>query len=293
MISAKDAIACGRALLGTPYSELDCINFIKRIIRTAPGGVPGYTVAGTNALWKSAEASGKYRDLIWTQEGIYDAWAGMLAFKRDGSDVHHVGLVTGDGTVLHSSSAKGCVVETALDNGQWSLLAMHRYIQMAQEAEETFEDQSKAEGGDGAVLFRAEVVTKSDPLNVREKPHITGRKLGELRCGALVDVLSEGDGSWWRVRLDGLVGYASSGYLRRVEDTILPGSANGELSACWDDAAGDVCAVPRAQLLALADAAEAVNEGWNTDTSFAALTGKIGTLITAARAVTKALEGDD
>ena len=54
MITARDAIETGRALLGTPYSELDCINFIKRIIRTAPGGVPGYTVAGTNSLWKSA-----------------------------------------------------------------------------------------------------------------------------------------------------------------------------------------------------------------------------------------------
>ena len=50
MIKANDAIAAGRALLGTSYSQLDCINFIKRIIRTAPGGVPGYTTAGTNSL---------------------------------------------------------------------------------------------------------------------------------------------------------------------------------------------------------------------------------------------------
>ena len=28
-----------RALIGTLYSELDCINLIKRVIRTAPGGV--------------------------------------------------------------------------------------------------------------------------------------------------------------------------------------------------------------------------------------------------------------
>ena len=33
MISAKDAVACGRALLGTPYSELDCIGLIVRAIR--------------------------------------------------------------------------------------------------------------------------------------------------------------------------------------------------------------------------------------------------------------------
>lgn len=50
MIKAQDAISAARALIGTPYSELDCINLIKRVIRTAPGGVPLYTTAGTNAL---------------------------------------------------------------------------------------------------------------------------------------------------------------------------------------------------------------------------------------------------
>ena len=39
MVKAADAIRTARALIGTPYSELDCINLIKRVIRTAPGGV--------------------------------------------------------------------------------------------------------------------------------------------------------------------------------------------------------------------------------------------------------------
>lgn len=53
MIRYEDAIRIGRSLMGTPYSELDCINLIKKVIRTAPGGVPKYTTAGTNSLWKS------------------------------------------------------------------------------------------------------------------------------------------------------------------------------------------------------------------------------------------------
>ena len=53
MIKASDAIAAARALIGTPYSELDCINLIKKIIRTAPGGVKGYQTAGTASLWAS------------------------------------------------------------------------------------------------------------------------------------------------------------------------------------------------------------------------------------------------
>ena len=127
MIKTQDAIDTARTLIGTPYSELDSINLIKRVIRTAPGGVPWYTTAGTNALWASYIASDKYRDIIWRQEGIAGARAGMLALKKHGGDVHHVGLVTGEGTVIHSSSAAGRVVETALD-ASWQLLAVHRYI---------------------------------------------------------------------------------------------------------------------------------------------------------------------
>lgn len=90
MIKAKDAIAAGRALLGTPYSALDCINFVKHIIRTAPGGDAKYTTVGTNTLWQSYSASGKYRDLTWRQEGLAGARAGMLAFKRHAEDVRAV-----------------------------------------------------------------------------------------------------------------------------------------------------------------------------------------------------------
>ena len=38
MIKANEAIRTARGLIGTPYSELDCINLIKKVIRTAPGG---------------------------------------------------------------------------------------------------------------------------------------------------------------------------------------------------------------------------------------------------------------
>ena len=139
MIKAQDAIFSARALLGTPYAELDCINLIKRVIRSAPGGVPWYTTAGTNALWASYIASSKYRDIIGRQDGIAGARAGMLAFKRHGGDVHHVGLVTESGTVIHSSSVQGKVVETALDSS-WKLLAVHRYIDAAEEVKETQRD---------------------------------------------------------------------------------------------------------------------------------------------------------
>ena len=207
MIKTQDAIATARALIGTPYSEIDCIGLIKRVIRTAPGGVPWYTTAGTNVLWASYIASSKYRDIIWRQEGISGARAGMLAFKRHGGDVHHVGLVTGDGTVIHSSSAAGRVVETALD-ASWHLLAQHRYIEVAAAAAETEDNMS--------VLYQAVVNTARDPLNVRDSPEACGRKIGELARGTTVDVLAEPVEGWAYVRGDGVTGYASAAYLARV-----------------------------------------------------------------------------
>ena len=207
MIKTQDAIDTARALIGTPYSELDCINLIKRVIRTAPGGVPWYTTAGTNALWASYISSDKYRDIIWRQEGIAGARAGMLALKKHGGDVHHVGLVTGEGTVIHSSSAAGRVVETALDES-WQLLAQHRYIEVAAAAAGTEDAMS--------VLYQAVVNTMRDPLNVRDSPEAGGRKIGELARGTTVDVLAEPCEGWAYVRGDGVTGYASAAYLARV-----------------------------------------------------------------------------
>ena len=207
MIKTQDAIDTARTLIGTPYSELDCINLIKRVIRTAPGGVPWYTTAGTNALWASYISSDKYRDIIWRQEGIAGARAGMLALKKHGGDVHHVGLVTGEGTVIHSSSAAGRVVETALDES-WHLLAQHRYIEVAASATET--------EGTMDVLYQAVVNTMRDPLNVRDAPEASGRKIGELARGTTVDVLAEPVKGWAYIRAGSVSGYVSAAYLARV-----------------------------------------------------------------------------
>ena len=214
MIKATDAIAAARALIGTPYSELDCINLIKRVIRTAPGGVPGYTTAGTNTLWKSATASAKYRDLTWTQEGIAGARAGMLAFKRSGENVHHVGLVTGDGTVIHSSSAAGKVVETALDSS-WQLLAVHRYIEVKNSLSLPAGEDGK--GGISVEPYKMRVVASS--LNVRDEPGVGGTRIGRISQGAVVTVQAEMENGWKYITYgEGALGYVDGSYLEAVQE---------------------------------------------------------------------------
>lgn len=226
MVKTMDAIRTARSLIGTPYSELDCIGLIVRVIRTSPGGVGAYRTAGTNTLWKSAEASAKYRDLTWRQEGIAGARAGMLAFKRRSRDVHHVGLATGDGTVIHSSSAAGKVVETKLDD-TWQLLAVHRYIE-AQElpqpaapvspsgaslGDETEERQMEA--------YKMQVVASS--LNVRNEPGIGGDRIGRISEGAVVTVQAEMENGWKYITYgDGALGYVDGSYLGAYVEPPVP-----------------------------------------------------------------------
>ena len=219
MIKARDAIATARSLLGTPYSQMDCIGLIRAIIRKSPGGVPDYRCEGTNWLWDSINNSGKYRHLTWRQESLEGVKAGMLPFKRYGtSDEGHIGIATGEGTVIHSSSVKGCVVETPLTAAEgWDLLAKHRYIDTEVVSDSVKDDASEApESVESGYLYLAKVVTQKDPLRVRKHPK-TGEILGHVPKGRIVEVLEE-DGDWFNVRYNELEGYASGQYLERIDE---------------------------------------------------------------------------
>ena len=227
MVKTMDAIRTARSLLGTPYSEIDCIGLIVRVIRTSPGGVGAYRTAGTNTLWRSAEASAKYRDLTWRQEGIGGAQAGMLAFKRRGTDVHHVGLVTGDGTVVHSASAAGKVLETKLD-ASWHLLAVHRYIE-ARPSGASLEDETEEKQMEA---YKMKVVASS--LNVRDEPDVKGRRIGRLSEGAVVTVQASFAGGWKYVTYgDGALGYVDGSYL---EEYVEPAAAEAPKITIIDSA---------------------------------------------------------
>ena len=211
MIKTRDAIRIARSLIGTPYILLDCINLIKKVIRTAPGGMPGYTTAGTNALWRSYDSAPKYKDLTERHEGIENVPAGAILFKRDGRDVHHAGIATGEGTVIHSSSTQGGrgVVETPLTAAEgWNCWGVHRYI-----ATQTTEEDTP--------MYKAEVNLNSakSSLNLRNGPSTNDMVIGSIPHGEVVDVLVEAD-KWCYVRYNGASGYAAAEYLERVSEDV-------------------------------------------------------------------------
>ena len=205
MISTDEAIRTARGLIGTPYDKLDCINLIKKVIRTAPGGNKNYTTAGTNALWDSYDKTGKYQDLIWRQAGISGAKPGMLAFMGVGTgDVNHVGLVTDVGTVLHSSKSRECVVETELTEKRgWNGLGIHRDIEVAKEADEDTAADIQA----GAEY----IVCAQKGLRMRKKPDIRGEYMQMLPDGVVITAL-EARAGWLKTTYKGYTGWVSVEY---------------------------------------------------------------------------------
>ena len=206
MIKTSEAIRTARALIGTPYSELDCINLIKKVIRTAPGGDKNYTTAGTNDLWNSDSKSAKYQDLTWKQEGISGAKAGMLAFMGVGTgDVSHTGLVTERGTVIHSSKSRGCVVETELTEKRgWNGLGVHRMIEVAENA-------------DAAPTGTAYVICAQTGLRMRKRPDVRGEYMQMLPDGAVIVALETRAG-WIKTTYKGYTGWVSGEYCCKAGD---------------------------------------------------------------------------
>lgn len=229
MILEEEAIRVARGLIGTSYETLDCINLIKKVIRTAPGGDKRYTTAGTNALWDSDSKSGKYRDLTWKQAGISDAKPGMLAFMGVGTgDVSHTGLVTERGTVIHSSKSRGGVVETALTaKAGWNGLGVHRMIEVV------YSEGGKTEVSETEKIFgNATVSVTSGYLNIREGASTRSKIIAKAENGARVNIIREAGGTGWVFGAleSGEAGYMSSEYLAEdaPPESDDQGETNGE-----------------------------------------------------------------
>ena len=211
MIQAEAAIRSARGLIGTAYSELDCINLIKKVIRTSAGGDKHYTTAGTNELWNSFDSVPKYRHLIWRQSGISGAKPGMLAFMGVGTgDVSHTGLVTEQGTVIHSSKSRGGVVETALsEKNGWNGLGAHRMIKVNEYMnDEDVQIDAKYSIGEYTVSYE-------NGLRLRKRPSLTGAYMLTMPCGAKLTV-TEIDGDWGKAAYKGHQGWCSLAYCDKV-----------------------------------------------------------------------------
>ena len=135
-----------------------------------------------------------------------DAQANNRWYNQEPGDGYHIGLVGRDGRILNAKGTATGFVASDPDEG-WDGCAPLTDVTYDEGEEE-----------DAAMLYRATVTTKTDPLRVRAWAQ-TGRILGTVPRGTVVDVLADSGDGWPRIRYNELVGYASGDYLTRVEDT--------------------------------------------------------------------------
>lgn len=317
MTNGKRAAAWARAQIGTPYAQMDCIGLIVQAIRKAEGASGeslAYRCGGTNELWRSLNASGKYR-YITRRVTIESAKAlGLLKpgalvviweaghsdkYDDDEGDCSHIGMVVGDEDceVVHSSKSRGCVAASTLENG-WTHVLTHRLIDLeladetdGSDAEDGADEQDIAEAAPD-IHIGATVCTQRDPLMIREQPHAGSRPLGKVWPGGRMTVVGASvtgaDGRTWLPveavpsnRRIAVRGYACAQYLKLDDDAPVGGEA----------AEADDVRVPRDDLLALADALSAMEyfDSFNSSNYIQA----VGRLEACARTVCAAIGGDD
>lgn len=174
----------------------DCAQLIRRALEYA--GVTGVP-SGATSQWNKAS--------LWSEKGAMSDLPsdGLLAlFRASDAKMQHIGWRMSDGTVIDArSSAKGVIVSNVKDY-KWTHWA--RPIIGSNDTEPVKED---------TVMYKATVVTKSDPLRVREWP-VTGTILGSVPKGRVVEVLAEAGDGWPKIRYNELMGYVSEEFLSRV-----------------------------------------------------------------------------
>ena len=311
MTKGTSVAAYGKSLIGRPYKEIDCIKLVVLSVRNgagADGESKTYQCGGCNELWRSLNASGKYRYVTKRLELETAKSLGLLVpgallviwepgynekYKDNEGDCSHIGIYVGDDDceVVHSSATKKCVAASTIRNG-WTHVLIHRLIDLENGVDEAQElayepvDQP----------YVATVDTDKDPLTIRDKPSGKGDKLGKVKKGGYmtvvgVVVVDDTGRSWLPVealpdnRRTIVRGWAAAQYLKPVEDDT-PDYASAASSGALDSVI-----VPRDTVLALADAVNVLH-GAAAYNAADYLNG-VNALLDAAQAATAYLKGDD
>lgn len=302
--------------IGKPYKEIDCIKLVVLSVRNgegASGESKSYQCGGCNELWRSLNASGKYRYVTRRLEletakslglivpgALLAIWEPGYNQKYDDfeGDCSHIGIYVGDGDceVVHSSATKKCVAASTLKNG-WTHVLVHRLIDL-----ENGEDDAQDKAFTAIEPYEVIVSTHKDPLTVRLKPSADSDALGKVKKGGGMTVVGnvevDNTGRAWlpvEAKCDNrrsiVRGWAAAEYLAPVDDAqdssdpdVAPASYTPSYSM------SDVI-VPRETVLALADAVNVLH-GAAAYNATDYLNG-VNALIGAAQAVTAFLKGDD
>lgn len=311
MTKGKSVAAYAKTQIGRPYSEIDCIKLVVLSIRNgagAGGESKDYRCGGCNELWRSLNASGKYRYVTKRLELETAKSLGLLIpgallviwepgynqkYNDHEGNCDHIGIYVGDEDceVIHSSATRKCVAATTIQNG-WTHVLIHRLIDLENGTEDAQELAYEPVDHPYVVI----VDTNKDPLTIRDEPTIKGNALGEVKKGGYMTVVGvvkvDDTGRAWlpvEAKPDNrrtiARGWAAAQYLKPVEEetaSAAPVASSGSL---------DNVIVPRNFVLALADSVNVLLSAavYNA----VDYQNNVNALMDAAQAVTAYLKGDD
>lgn len=146
----------------------------------------------------------------------HPGWAALADPTPDTPDNDHIGVIQADGvTVVEAKGTQSGVVTSKITDKRWTKFGRLKDVDYSEEVDDPMPDGEK-------VTYRAEVITKSGPLNVRSGPGTQYDKIGKLPRGEIVDVMVECPNGWMYVDDDGDQGYVDGRYLARVQPEEQP-----------------------------------------------------------------------
>jgi len=143
---------------------------------------------------------------------------GTAVFLKGSQDhIHHVGVYVGHGICIEAKGTRWGVVTSELTHWDyWGELKVVDYTDAEKlENEPAPEIPKRKEDYE----FKAVVDNPGEWLNVRQQPDEGSKRLFKIYKGDVVDVIDTTSATgWWQIKYSGLVGWASSKYLKRLED---------------------------------------------------------------------------
>lgn len=105
------------------------------------------------------------------------------------------------------SVQKGTTVTIIGDTGEWYEIIYDDQIGYVSKLYVVLENETRLE-----VAVTGVVITKDDPLNVREQPNINSKILGTVPKGETVSIIND-DGEWYEIQYGSGTGYVSKKYV--------------------------------------------------------------------------------
>lgn len=228
----------GDKYLGTPYSEMDCQEFVERCLRDIGAAAD---LRGSNAWYRKCQAEG------WVGPpeecvkifGSVPKGAFLFIHAFDGGEkkrgyhdglgnASHIGLKTGRGKgAIHSSSSRKKVAESefhdkTIRNGGWNQVGLWSRMDYGKAINWLLDHMSigdkpgenQQEGDKGM-----QAIAKSENgrvINFRKNPDKSAALVDQVPSGSLVTVLEPGE-EWTKISWNGRTGWMMSQFLEEED----------------------------------------------------------------------------